>query len=120
LGIQPCAAANAGEDVKKNTDGSVKATQQVRLRAGLVATPCLPEACADGMRALAMRACVRACVRCRRSSAAHLSRVNWRWVLGPARQATGVMRVKKGQKQGPPPNLVEVAFADEVPPEVRT
>jgi hypothetical protein len=30
------------------------------------------------------------------------------------------MRVKKGQKQGPPPNLVEVAFADEVPPEVRT
>lgn len=72
------------------------------------------------MRALAMLSCVRACVRRRKSSAADLSRVNWRWVLGPARQATGGMRVKKGQKQGPPPNLVEVAFADEVPPEVRT
>ena len=99
---------------KKNTDGSVKATQQVR-RAHC--RPRLPEACADGMLAFAMHACVSAM---QKKQPGPVVECELRWVLGPARQATGGMRVKKGQKQGPPPDLVEVAFADEVPPEVRT
>ena len=95
-----------GKKQKKNTDGSSKATQQVRLWRALKPSP--------SAQRRARAACARRCDAARR-----VGLLKRRSSPDCAWQATGGMRTKKQKQAGPAPNLVEVAWADEVPPEVR-
>jgi hypothetical protein len=87
---------------KKNTDGSTKATQQVMYLDILRIE--LEMATKDGLVFLSKYDGIK-----------HMSETN-----SVRKQATGGVRVNKQNKAaGTPPDLVEVAFADEVPAEVR-